>query len=116
MDAAELALNMSEADFQTMVLDLARVHGWLVHHVRPGRTAGGGWVTAIQGDVGFPDLVLVHKTREQVIFAELKTQKGKMTAGQRTWLDALEGVQAIPWVYVKVWRPADLPEIRELLR
>lgn len=94
----------TEAEFLRAVIDLARANGWLAHHQRPARTAR-GWRTAVQGDAGFPDLVLVklHGDDRRVIVAELKTNTGKMTPAQREWLDALNaaGVTAV------VWRPRD---------
>jgi hypothetical protein len=43
----------------------------------------------------------------QIIYAELKTQRGKLTTGQQQWLDILQaaGQTAL------VWRPADLQAI-----
>lgn len=94
----------TEADFQTLVVDYARLQGWLVHHTRPART-GKGWRTPIQGDVGFPDLVLARAGR--VVFAELKSEKGRLSAGQSAWLKAVDGL---------VWRPSDWQTIKEILR
>lgn len=64
----------------------------------------------MQGDKGFPDLVLVGRGR--VIFAELKTAKGVVSDDQREWIEA---IAATP-VEVYLWRPADLDEIAEILR
>ena len=49
---------------------------------------------------GFPDLVIVGRG---VIYRELKTAKGKLTAAQSQWLDTLTaaGQDAC------VWRPSD---------
>ena len=85
-------LAWSEATFQREVIKLARAHGWLVHAQRPARTKR-GWATAIQGDPGFPDLVLVRQRR--IIFAELKTETGRLPGDQRAWLGALEACQRI---------------------
>lgn len=99
---------ISEADWQATVTDLAAVHGWRVFHARPARTAR-GWATPVAYDgAGFPDLVLV---RERVVFAELKSHRGKVTGDQQAWLDSLGRGGA----EVYVWRPDDFEEVREVL-
>jgi hypothetical protein len=50
---------------------------------------------------GFPDWTITGK---RTIFRELKTQRGKVTAEQREWLDAL----TLAGDDAKVWRPSDL--------
>ena len=109
---------MSERDLKNQIVAFARSYGWLVHHDLPSQRANGTWATATQGDSGFPDLVLVHpgnpakRLPAQIIYAELKTQRGKLTAGQQQWLDALQaaGQTAL------VWRPSDLQEVLTKLR
>lgn len=72
--------------------------------------ARGKWQTAVQADgAGFPDLVLV---RERVIWAELKTDKGKESNDQIDWKDAL--MNADQEFYV--WRPRNFKEIEQLLK
>jgi hypothetical protein len=61
---------MTERDFQRAVVELARLMGWRVHHTRPALTQRGRWLTPIQGDAGFPDLVLCRPPR--LVLAELK--------------------------------------------
>lgn len=99
----------TEAGFQQAVITLARMHGWLVAHFRPARTESGGWATPVQADgAGFPDLVLV---RDRVIFAELKTNGGRLRPAQTRWLDALADAGA----EAAVWRPVDWHVIVEAL-
>jgi len=100
-----------EKDFQRAVIDLARLTGWRVHHTRPALTRRGRWLTPIQGDAGFPDLVLVRAGR--VIFAELKRVGGKPTAEQQAWLEAL---QACAGVEVYLWTPNDWEAIIDALQ
>lgn len=50
---------------------------------------------------GFPDLVLVRRPR--IIFAELKSEAGRVTREQLEWLDELEGCVAETYL----WRPSD---------
>jgi Protein of unknown function (DUF5131)/VRR-NUC domain len=102
----------TEAEFTAQVIALARRLGWRVAHFRAARTDR-GWRTPVQGDgAGFPDLVLArpagHLTEvglelrptpsRQIIFAELKTDTGRVSPEQQAWLDASGGV---------VWRPRD---------
>lgn len=97
---------MNEGQFTTAVIDLAHYRGWLVAHFRPARTVT-GWRTAMQGDKGFPDLVMARDGR--VIYAELKVGKNDLTVDQRKWSAALDEMY--------VWRPAQLrDEIPAVLR
>jgi hypothetical protein len=100
-----------EKDFQRAVIDLARLTGWRVHHTRPALTRRGRWLTPIQGDAGFPDLVLVRAGR--VIFAELKRNGARPTPAQRGWLEAL---QACAGVEVYLWTPNDWDAIIDALQ
>ena len=93
---------MTEREFQRAVVELARLMGWRVQHTRPALTQRGRWLTPIQGDAGFPDLVLCRPPR--LIVAELKRVGGKPTAEQQAWLEAL---QACAGVECYLWTPAD---------
>ena len=93
---------MTEREFQQAVVQLARLMGWRVHHTRPALTQRGRWLTPIQGDAGFPDLVLCRGGR--VIFAELKRNGARPTPAQRGWLEAL---QACAGVECYLWTPSD---------
>lgn len=99
----------SEAEYQRTIIHAAKLAGWLVHAERPAMFQSGRWATPIQGDAGFPDLVLVHERRQQVAFIELKRGRNKTSAGQDVWLSALGSV--MPSALVKVWvMPNDLDE------
>jgi len=68
-------------------------------------------MTPVQADgVGFPDLCLVREQR--IIFAELKSAKGKVSDEQFIWLENLGKTKA----EVYIWRPVDREEIEEILR
>jgi len=84
---------INERQFQAAIIELAKWNGWKVFHPLPAQNARGGWRTAQAGDIGFPDLVLVHPERG-VIFAELKT------AGAEAY----------------VWRPRDIDYIKDRLQ
>lgn len=100
----------TEAGFLEAVIALARLRGWKCFHPRPARTAA-GWRTALQGDAGWPDLVLCRPPR--LIIAELKTERGRVTPEQDTWLQALA---LVPDVHVFVFRPHDWPAIEAILQ
>ena len=112
------ATRMSEKQFQDMIVDAATLNCWLVHHVRPGMTGRGAWLTNVQGHVGFPDLVLAHpgriasSTRQgmlpTVVFAELKTDRGERSEAQDRWAFTL---LACPGVEYYVWRPKHIDRI-----
>lgn len=96
--------SMTEADFLSAVIRAARDRGWMVYHPRPAQTSK-GWRTAGQGDAaGFPDLVLARDGR--VIVAELKTETGRLTPAQESWLRASGG---------ELWRPSSWDRIVDAL-
>lgn len=86
---------MSERAWQAMVLELATLYRWTWYHTHDSR----------RSPAGFPDLVLV---RDRVLFAELKTDRGRLTAQQLGWIGRLEEAGA----EVFVWRPKDLDDVR----
>ncbi len=97
--------HMTEADFQTLIIDLAHALGWTVAHFRPAETKK-GWRTPVGADgFGFPDLVLAKKVDgiPRVLFRELKSETGKTSPEQNAWLDITGG---------KVWRPSEYEEIK----
>lgn len=98
-----MAAAMTEAELQAWVTTSARMLGWLAYHTHDSR----------HSEAGFPDCVLVRPPR--MIVAELKSMKGKVTAGQQLWLDAFKAL-ALPGVQVHVWRPDQLDDILEVLR
>lgn len=95
---------MTERDWQTRVIDAAKLFGWRYAHFRPARTKN-GWTTAMQGHKGFPDLVLVKPPR--VVFVELKGDQGKLSPDQITWMTQLEAGN----VEAYVWRPENWQEV-----
>ena len=98
---------MTEAQLQDAILETAALLGWLCYHARPART-GAGWRTAAQGNgaAGFPDVVMARDGR--LIFAELKSGRGKLSAAQEEWRVRLERVGSLnAGVWYVVWTPAD---------
>lgn len=100
---------ISERALQSAVVELAHWYGWKVHHTRAAQMPSGRWATPIQGDNGFPDLVLLRPG--ELIFVELKSAIGKTSPAQDDWLDWL--TRAGQEVYV--WRPRDITTIKERL-
>ena len=102
---------MTEAQLQQQIIDLARLYGWRVAHFRPAWSRDGKrCMTAVQADgAGWPDLTLVKGSR--LIFAECKSDTGKVSQAQQEWLDALKKTKA----EVYLWRPADWLTLQEIL-
>jgi hypothetical protein len=103
--SATATLVQSERAFQTAVVEYAKLCGWKAFHPFDSRRSEPGW----------PDLALVR--HGMLLFAELKTERGRVSPVQRDWLEALEAVSA--WtnaVEVRLWRPSDWPEIERVLR
>jgi len=107
---------ITEKELQATVIDLARQLGWIVGFTHDSR----------KSEPGEPDLRMVHPVQHRVIFAELKTVKGKLTKGrynksgnrwlpgQDEWQDALT---SCPGVDYYLWRPDGLDgEIERILR
>lgn len=91
---------MPERAVQSFVKEAAARFGWLYYHTRDSRGS----------DPGFPDCCLVRG--ERLIFAELKSTKGRTSPAQAEWLERLRGCG----IEVYLWRPADLDEIIAKLR
>ena len=99
---ATLLLNaVRECDFQAQVQDLARLCGWRTYHTYDSR----------RSPEGYPDLCMVRSPR--LVYAELKSERGKLTPAQLEWLAEL---REIAGVETYVFRPSDWDEIVELLR
>lgn len=94
--------------FQKDVVRLATMYEWLVHHVRPGRY---GEFYKTDGLPGMPDLVLISLRNRGVIFAELKTARGRLNENQLIVGKAL--MQNGAEYYV--WRPNDMQNIADRL-
>ncbi len=99
MAASDFMLRLTEAEFQQMIIDRGRLLGWLVYHTHDSRRSA----------AGFPDLVLCRDGR--VIFAEVKSEKGKLSKAQLAWLYELKA--AVDEAYV--WRPSEWGVIERVL-
>lgn len=86
---------MTEAQLQQAVLELAAFRGWMAMHIHDSRrSAGSGW----------PDLFLLHPRTGEIVVAELKSTRGRVSHAQQEWIDAF----AAAGVVVHVWRPCHL--------
>lgn len=88
-----VAAEMTEAVLQQRVNRLAAVLGFAVYHTHDSR----------RSQAGYPDCTLLREGR--LVFAELKSQRGRVRPEQRVWLDELAKV---PGAEVYLWRPVDL--------
>ena len=93
---------ISERDFQHQVVTLARLYNWRVYSIPDSRRST---------ETGFPDLMLWNANRSRSFLAELKTEKGRLSADQVLVIDELRSCGH----QVYVWRPSDWPEIEALL-
>ncbi len=101
-----------EESFQSAVIDLAHLYGWIVAHFRRARTKH-GWTTAVAADgKGFPDLLLCHAERSVFLIRELKVPPNHLTPEQAEWIRVLCAVG----INAKVWVPDDWPEIEQTLK
>lgn len=98
----------TELQCQTAIVHHARSCGWMVHAERPATRQSGAWSTPIQGDRGWPDLVLCHPERRLFGIVELKRKPNTVDPDQQRWLDALAacGIHAAVW-----WVPEELDAI-----
>ena len=93
--------DITEKAFEGQVKDLAKVFGWRYYHT---------W-RSIHSPAGFPDCVFVRLSR--LVFAELKSNKGKLSLEQEAWLEDLKATEKCE---VYLWRPSDIDSIVEVLR
>lgn len=90
-----IAQAMTEQDLLKAVEGLAHFYGWRTYHT---------W-NSQHSAAGFPDLVLVR--HRLVIFAELKSARGRLTRVQREWAALINGLPQEVVLY-RLWRPEDL--------
>ena len=91
---------MTEETFQSSVIQVAKDTGWMLFHDYDSR----------RSTAGFPDLVMTRNGR--TIFAELKSQKGRIRTEQKQWMAELEKTLGVE---VYLWRPSDMDDVVEVL-
>src|SRR5260370_1274332 len=94
---------VTEKAFQQQIVDYARFRGWLVEHT----------YRSTKSEPGYPDLCLVRDG--VLIFAEVKTAKGKVSIAQQRWLTELSRC-FYSRSEVCVWRPSDWRLIERILK
>jgi len=100
MKKSNVIFSISEKEFQNQVIDILKLYSWKYYHT----------YSSLRSVAGFPDLCMCRDKR--IIFAELKTEKGKTTVEQEKWLEKLHNTPA----EVYLWRPSDFNEICEILK
>jgi len=86
---------LSEKDFQKIVVNIALTNGWWQYHNPDSRRSASGW----------PDLTLIREP--EIIFVELKAEKGRIRPDQQIILDKLSACG----LENHIWRPRDLDKI-----
>ena len=101
----QLLAEVPECQLQQQVLDAARYLGYLAFHTFDSRRC----------EPGFPDAVLIGTGRfaGRLIVLEFKTESGRVTVEQATWLGAWMQVSG---AVVRVVRPSGIDETLALLQ
>jgi VRR-NUC domain-containing protein len=92
---------MSEAAWTAKIRETAAYYGWLSYHTHNSKFSEPGW----------PDFVLGHPRRRRTIFAELKTETGRLSDPQRAWLAHLTACG----FETALWRPSDMDTVIAVL-
>lgn len=103
--------SITERDYQTQIVQLARMTGWAVfHHHDSRRQVAPGVFVGDKDAKGFPDLILLRPP--QVLVIEVKRELGKTTPEQDVWLRRWSecGITAL------VARPSNWPEVERAIR
>lgn len=101
---------MTEREFAKQVEHLLHLFGWRWCHFEPAVRQSGQWATPLSGMKGLPDYVAVR--RGEILFAEIKGDRGRLSPDQAEWLDELRNVRT---VRAELWYPEDLPEVKDIL-
>lgn len=89
---------LTEKAWMQQVIELAKTLGWRVYHP---------WLS-VRSEPGFPDLTLL---RERIVFAELKTDRGRVGIAQQEWREALRAAGGEAYI----WRPSMWDEVVAVL-
>ena len=89
--------------FMNKIVRAAAAFGFSPYHTHDSRRSHPGW----------PDLVLIDPLKQKrVIFAEIKTEKGKVTPEQQWWINSLVACGQEAYI----WRPSQWDDIIATLR
>ena len=94
---------ITEKQFTQQVIQLLRLCGFnLVYHT---------W-NSMHSERGFPDIFALRVRDKRLLFAELKSEKGKLTYEQARWSEALKAMGC----EIYEWRPSDWDRIVEIIK
>jgi hypothetical protein len=93
-------IQQTERAFQASVVRYARLMGWTCHHHYDSR----------RSSPGLPDLLLVRRPR--VVWAELKSERGRLTPDQRAWITELRACGQEAYI----WRPSQWQDVERILK
>ena len=113
-----MTLKLKEGSFKDQVTELAEMTGWQWVAWRPLRTLH-GWSTPYDGPLGkgWPDLTIIRPRDHRQVFAELKSDSGRVEREQWAMLQWLTAALVFEGglVHVHLWRPTDWKDIVECL-
>lgn len=95
-------IHTTEAELREQVRTLAEIYGWQMYFTWNSR----------HSPSGFPDLVLANPAQRRVIFAELKTDNGRVTLQQAEWIATLK----LCGQETYLWKPEDIATIARILQ
>ena len=118
-----MSKGISETAFSSQVFDLLNLFQWRWCHIRPAFSSK-GYRTPIQGHdpdgfkgKGLPDIIAVKEllSGEVVtLFAELKSEDGKLELAQRRWIELLIRTRGSAFTFI--WIPSQFEQIVEVLQ
>lgn len=93
MSKTALALSISERELAATVEAALELYNWLwTHYTFSPNRSGNGFRTHLRGHAGMPDYVACRNGR--LLFVELKSQRGRLSAAQRVWRSELQKTSA----------------------
>lgn len=90
---------VSEKMLLAQIRELCSILGYRTYHT----------YNSMRSEPGFPDLVILGRGR--LLFAELKSERGRLSSDQSVWLSELSASGCECYV----WRPSDWHEIVKVL-
>ena len=107
---------ITEAEWRTTVVGIAKANGWVVWWTPDSRRLGSGARLVSTGpddggDKGEPDVRAVHRLWGYIV-VELKTERGVVSSAQV----AAHKLLREAGIRVYVWRPRDLKEVKRVLQ
>jgi hypothetical protein len=95
---------ITEKEWQGLIRQTARAYGWDCYHTQ----------FSFRSDIGYPDLHLWHAVMtgyQTSIWAECKTESGKLRPKQAVTIDSMRSAG----LTVYVWRPSDWEQVVRVL-